>query len=156
RRRVAVALEHPLDDRSVDLLGRPGHAERLRHVARPLDGSHAHHVARRRLGVGAADLVRVALAHVVPHLLGVDDHTVQVEDDRVDHRAVYPRWTYDSDVPAVPSSIDSTSPTKNVWSPVRNSSTVRAVSQPAAPAISRGSSSRTSMPFQRTSGGTER
>ena len=37
---------------------------------------------------------------------------------------------YVSDVAAVPSSTDSTRPTKKVWSPVRNSSTVTAVSQP--------------------------
>ena len=38
-------------------------------------------------------LAHVLLAHLVPHLLGVDDHAVQVEDDRVDHSARYPRWT---------------------------------------------------------------
>ena len=44
----------------------------------------------------------------------------------------------ESEVGARPSSIVRISPTKNVWSPVRISSTVRAVSQPAAPASRRG------------------
>ena len=44
-------------------------------------------VARRRVDVRPAGLARVALAHLVPHLLGVDDHAVQVEDDRVDQSA---------------------------------------------------------------------
>ena len=55
RRRLAVAREHPLDDRGVDLLGRPGNAELVRHVTRPLERAHAHHVARRSIGVRAAD-----------------------------------------------------------------------------------------------------
>ena len=32
-------------------------------------------------------LARVFLAHLVPHLLGVDEHAVEVEDDRFGHSA---------------------------------------------------------------------
>ncbi len=33
--------------------------------------------------VASAALAHVLGAHVVPHLLGVDDHAVEIEDDRL-------------------------------------------------------------------------
>ena len=87
RRPVRVALEHSLDHLGVDLLRRPRDAERVGHVARPLGRAHPHHVARRALGERPAGLAGEPDPHLVPHLLGVDDHTVEVEDDRVDHSA---------------------------------------------------------------------
>ena len=49
----------------------------------------------------AAALARELLAHVVPDLLGVDQHPVQVEDDRaVDHSAEYRRSRWTSEVAA--------------------------------------------------------
>ena len=82
-------------------------------------------------GVRAAGLAHVLLAHLVPHLLGVDDHAVQVEDDRFDHKREVRRGARRRATSrrCLPRSTR-TSPTKNVWSPVRSSSTVRAVSQP--------------------------
>ncbi len=60
-------------------------------------------------------------ANVVPHLLGVDDHAVEVEDDGVDHSARYPRCDVRrATSAAVPSSTGRSSPTKSVWSPVRD------------------------------------
>jgi L-ascorbate metabolism protein UlaG (beta-lactamase superfamily) len=89
RRRFAVARQHALHDRRVDLLRRPRHVQLLGHVPRPLGGAHPHHVARRPVGVRAAGLPHVQLAYVVPHLLRVDDHAVEVEDDRLD---VHSAW----------------------------------------------------------------
>ena len=40
------------------------------------------------IGVRAAGLVHVLLAHLVPHLLGVDDHAVEVEDDGLESQRV--------------------------------------------------------------------
>ena len=73
------------DDDPVDLLRRLGKADALVHVARPLGRAHAHHVPLRALVPAAATLVRQRLADVVPHLLRVDQDTVEVEDDSPDH-----------------------------------------------------------------------
>ena len=56
------------------------------HVARPLGRAHAHHGPLRPGVPAPAALVRQVLAHVVPHLLGVDQQAVHIEDDRRDHR----------------------------------------------------------------------
>ena len=49
--------------------------------ARPLGRAHAHHRRLRALVPAAAALADELLAHVVPDLLGVDDHAVEIEDD---------------------------------------------------------------------------
>src|SRR6185437_6424898 len=146
RRPGRIALEHALDDDAVDLLGRLGEADALVHVPRPLRRAHAHHVPLRARVPAAAALLRERLPHVVPHLLGVDQDAVEVEDDSADHRPWYSRPKYTSAPRPGPCSTDCTSPTNTVWSPAAISSTVRACSQPTAPARRRGSSSRTSTP----------
>jgi flavin reductase (DIM6/NTAB) family NADH-FMN oxidoreductase RutF len=52
--------------------------------ARPFGRAHAHHRALHLGVVAAAALDDVAPAHLVPHLLRLDEHAVHVEDDRVD------------------------------------------------------------------------
>ncbi len=85
---VAVALEHPADDLVVDLLRRLGEPQLVVHVPRPLGRAHPHHRGLRAVVPATAALAHQLLAHVVPHLLAVDDHTVEVEDDRLDHAAL--------------------------------------------------------------------
>ena len=88
-----VAVEHPLDDEPVDLRGRLGEPDPVVHVARPLGRAHPHHVPLGALVPVAAALVRELFAHLVPDLLGVDEHPVEVEDDRGDHSDAYRRST---------------------------------------------------------------
>ena len=66
----------------------------------------------------AAALVRELLAHLVPDLLGVDEHAVEVEDDGVDHSGWYRGRGRRATPRAGPCSSRCTSPTKSVWSPV--------------------------------------
>ena len=82
---LAVAGPHQLDDVGVDL-GRRSRvdAELLVDEARPLRRAHAHHRPLRLGVVAAAPLADVPLAHVVPDLLALDEHAVEVEDDRLD------------------------------------------------------------------------
>ena len=90
RRPGRVALEHPLDHDPVDLLRRLGEADPVVHVARPLGRAHPHHVPLRAVVPAPASLPGELLAHLVPHLLGVDEHPVHVEDDRLGHSAQVP------------------------------------------------------------------
>ena len=85
RQRLAVAREQPPDDLVADLLRRLGEPDLVVHVARPLGRAHPHHRRLRALVPAAAALLRQLLAHVVPDLLRVDDHAVEVEDDGLDH-----------------------------------------------------------------------
>ena len=87
RKVLAIELRHPLDDLPADLLGRLGKADHVMHVARPLQGAHAHHVPLGVLVPAAAALLGELLAGLVPHLLGVEQDAVEVEDDRLDHSA---------------------------------------------------------------------
>ena len=82
---LRVAGLHPAHDLVVDLVGGLWQPDDVVHVTRPLGRAHAHHV-RLRLRVPApAALARELLAYVVPHVLGVDEHPVEVEDDGLDH-----------------------------------------------------------------------
>ena len=84
RKLVCVAALHPADDLVVDLLRRLGQPDDLVHVARPLRRAHAHHVRLRAVVPAAATLVRERFAHLVPDVLGVHEHAVEVEDDGPD------------------------------------------------------------------------
>jgi hypothetical protein len=55
------------------------------HVARPLLRAHPHHVALRLLVPAAAAFPGKLLPYLVPNLLGVEQETVHVEDDSLDH-----------------------------------------------------------------------
>jgi hypothetical protein len=66
-----------------------GHAQLVVDEARPLDRAHPHHRPLRLGVVAAAALADVGLAHLVPELLRLDDHAVEVEDDGLDHSARY-------------------------------------------------------------------
>ena len=102
------------DDLGADLLRRLAEPDHVVHVARPLRRAHAHHVPLRALVPAAAALAGELLAYLVPDLLGVEKHAVEVEDDGLDHTATkrWSRWT--SGRPGGPASADTTSPTKSV------------------------------------------
>jgi hypothetical protein len=55
------------------------------HVARPFERAHAHHRPLRRLVVAGAALAGEGLPDLVPDLLRLDEHAVEVEDDGLDH-----------------------------------------------------------------------
>src|SRR5581483_11718683 len=107
-------------------LGRFGEADAVVHVHRPLFGAHSHHVALRAGMPASAALMCKLLAHVVPHLLGVDQHAVHVEDDRPNHSEWNSRPKYTSAPRPGPCSRCCTSPMNTVWSPAATSSIVRA------------------------------
>ena len=72
------------------------------HVPRPLRRAHAHHRPLRVLSPAASSLVRDLPARLVPDLLGVEQHAVEVEDHRLDHVYAWRRcdegfsaWTAD-------------------------------------------------------------
>ena len=83
----SVAVEHAAHDFVVDLLRRLGQTELLVHVPRPFTRAHAHHRPLCLGRVAPAPVGDEPLAHLVPHLFGVDDHAVHVEYDRLDHSA---------------------------------------------------------------------
>ena len=116
RQPLPVAREHAAHHLGGDLVGLVGHAELLVQVARPFVRAHAHHRALCLLVVAAAALEHERSAHLVPDLLRLDEHAVQVEHDRLDrHPALrYSPPTYVRPEPARPSSIESTSATKKV------------------------------------------
>ena len=87
RQLVAVARRHQVDDLGGDLVRRLRQADVLVHVPRPLGRAHPHHRPLRLRAVPAAALVREALPDLVPQLLRLDQHAVQVEHDRLDHSA---------------------------------------------------------------------
>ena len=87
RQPLAVALQHPHDDKAVELLRLLAKVELLVHVPGPLGRAHAHHVRLRPVVPPTAPLARQRLPHFVPHLLGVEQETVEVKDDGVDHAA---------------------------------------------------------------------
>ena len=81
---LGVALEQSSHDLVVDLLRRVGEPDDVVHVPRPLGRAHAHHVRLSSLVPGAAALAGELLANLVPDVLRVDEHAVEVEDDRFD------------------------------------------------------------------------
>ena len=85
RQPLAIDLFEAAHDVGRDLLRRVGNAELVVHVARPLDGAHAHHLGLRPIVPPAASLLHQLLAHLVPHLLAVQQDSVEVENDRLDH-----------------------------------------------------------------------
>src|SRR5262249_40596360 len=76
--------EHAPHDLGIDLRGRLGQTEFVVHVAGPLRRAHAHHVRLRAVEPAAAPFSRDVLFHLGPDVLGVEEHTVEVEDDGVD------------------------------------------------------------------------
>src|SRR5205814_9647414 len=112
-----VRGEHPPDDLGVDLVRLVRDIGRLVQVARPLARAHAHHRPLHLVVVAAAALAHESLAHLVPDLLRLDEHAVEVEDDGVGQRPWYSRSRYISACVDGPRSTVSTSPTTNVWSP---------------------------------------
>ena len=78
-----------------DLLGRHRHPQLLMHVARPLRRAHAHHRPDRVIGPGSTLLAHELLARGGPDFLGVDQHAVEIEYDRLDHlRPPLCKWTF--------------------------------------------------------------
>ena len=84
RQLLGVARSHAPHDLGVDLLGRLGEPDHVVHVPRPLRRAHPHHVGLRPLVPASAALAGELLAHLVPDVLGVDEHAVEVEDHRLD------------------------------------------------------------------------
>ena len=85
RQALPVERLEPPHDLGRDLLGRVGQADHVVHVPRPLRRAHAHHRPLRVLGPAGAPLLRDLPARLVPELLGVEQDSVEVEDDRLDH-----------------------------------------------------------------------
>ena len=89
---LPVAREHPPTTSAADLLRRLGQPDHLVHVARPLGRAHAHHVRAAR-GRASARRARAPAASRTSSQSRsrVEQHPVEVEDDRLDHsRAVAP------------------------------------------------------------------
>ena len=84
---LRVASAEPADDAVVDLLVGELHPVVLAHERRPLHGAGAHDhglvLGPPVAAMGDGEFV----AHVVPHLFGLEEHAVKVEDDRVDAHA---------------------------------------------------------------------
>src|SRR5262249_22700405 len=117
RQALAVARLHPLDHLGRDLVRRLRPAHPLLHVPPPLRPPQPILRARRPGVVPAAAPRAERLAHAVPDLLRLDQDAAEVEDDRLDHTVRYPDSMWTSGGAGWPSSTDSTSPTKSVWSP---------------------------------------
>ena len=83
RQLAAVAGEQPLDDGVGDRVGRHVDAELVAHVDRPLLRAHPEHRVRRLVGPRPAAVGDELAARLVPALLGVDEHAVEVEHDGV-------------------------------------------------------------------------
>jgi len=67
---------------SVDLVRVVRNSGLLVEEPRPFGRAHAHHRPLHVLVVSAAPFAHVALAHRIPDLLGLEQHAVEVEDDR--------------------------------------------------------------------------
>ena len=89
RQALAIPLLHASDYLGSDLLRRLGHPDVLVHVSRPLRRAHPHHRPLRPAVVSPAALACQPLAYVVPHLLGLDQDPVEIEDHRFDHKERY-------------------------------------------------------------------
>ncbi len=88
RQVLAVPVRHGLDDHAGHLRRGQPDAESGAEVPRPLPGAHAHQpVLRIRIPVPAVGGDHPP-PHVLPHRLGVDQHPVQVEHDRLDHHVI--------------------------------------------------------------------
>src|SRR6185437_10077678 len=125
RQVLPVGAEHATHDLRVDRLRLVGHARALVQEARPLGRAHAHHRALHFSVVAAPALADVPFAHLVPDLLRLHQHAVEVEDDRLDRQSAwYVLSRYISARSAGPCSTETTSPTKKVWSPASCSSRV--------------------------------
>ena len=85
RELVRIPRLHPPHDLVVDLAPATPTSPMTSCMYRDHSGrAHAHHVRLRALVPAPAALARELLAHLVPHVLGVDEHAVEVEDDRLD------------------------------------------------------------------------
>src|SRR5262245_29673744 len=82
----AVAVRHQLDDVRVHLLGRPRDTEVVGEVGGPFLRAHAHHRPLRLFVIASAEAHDVVAAYLVPDLLRLDQHAVEVEDDSLDQR----------------------------------------------------------------------
>ena len=79
-----VPVEQPTDDLVADLLRRLREADHVVHIARPFERAHPHHVRLCLVVPAPVALARELLSNLAPHVLRVDQHAVQVEDDCVD------------------------------------------------------------------------
>ena len=112
-------------------------------------------IARCASGPSARRARARRLAHVVPDLLGVDQHAVEVEDDGLDHSAgVAPVDVDERAAPRARLERQHLADEERVVAGRDLVDRARHSASRAAPASSRGSSSRTSMPSQSTIGGT--
>ena len=85
RQPFTVGREHAAHDLFVDPLRLGRDAGDVVQVARPLDRAHSHQRPLDLCVPAAAALAHVRAPHLVPNLLGLDQHSVQVEDDPLDH-----------------------------------------------------------------------
>jgi hypothetical protein len=85
RQPLTVESFEPADDLRGDLLGRLREADHVVHVPRPLGRAHAHHRPLCVVGPAGAPLLGEPAAGLVPELFGVEQDSVEVEDDRFDH-----------------------------------------------------------------------
>jgi hypothetical protein len=86
---LAVPRLHPPHDLGRDLIRLLGNAQLVVHVPGPLQGAHPHHGALRLVVVPRPALLREPGAHLIPELLRLDEHAVEVEDDCLDHAERY-------------------------------------------------------------------
>ena len=120
--------------------------------------AHAHHVARRRLGCSVPPFSRAYSRAPRPTpARSRRSRRPGRRRRRRSHRVCTRGGRRRATSAPPPSSTDCTSATKSVWSPVRMLvDRARDRASPRRPASRRGSSSRTSMPFQSAIGGTLR
>jgi hypothetical protein len=73
-----------------DFLRRQPGAQVMAEVAGPFPGAHAHQPLLRVRGPMTAMRGHHLPAHLLPYRLGVDQHPIQVEYDRLDHPSTLP------------------------------------------------------------------
>ena len=85
---LTVAGCHPVDDQSRHFVGRQADAEVFAQIPGPFRRAHAHELALGVRSPVAAPFPDQFAAHPLPYRLGVDQHAVQVEYDRLDHLGI--------------------------------------------------------------------
>jgi hypothetical protein len=76
-----VTRAHSLKYRLDDLIGRARDCELVLHIGRPFERTHPHHGPGGILTPLATQVAGDGSAGIIPRLLGVEEHPVQIEDD---------------------------------------------------------------------------
>ncbi len=80
-----VELLHPSHHHAVDVCRRERHGQHVVHIGGPLRRAHPDHRLRRIVSPMATFAVNDLFFGVVPELLGIDEHTIKVEDHGLRH-----------------------------------------------------------------------